>query len=183
MSDSAPCANVLGAVALVVTDQSAAALAEGARTAGTDLSASAASALSALAEFLDRPTLDQLRQVLGLTPSGVVRLVDRLAMAGLVTRGPGSDGRSRAVMLTERGQLAAGRLRSARLASLQGMLTGLSAAEQQTLHRLLGRVMGTIVEQKSGGPWICRQCDFAACERAAGRCPAQIAAKSKYDAP
>ncbi|MET0864051.1 MAG: MarR family transcriptional regulator [Nakamurella sp.] len=176
MTDSARCANVLGALALVITDQSAAAMA-----AGTDLSASAASAVSALAEFLDQPTLDELRKVVGLTPSGVVRLVDRLADAGLVSRGAGSDGRSRAIILTERGRAVAGELRIARLASLQGMLTGLTDDEQETLHTLLGRVMGTIVEQKSGGAWICRQCDLAACERAAGHCPAQVAAKKKYN--
>src|SRR6195952_5801055 len=102
MSDSAQCANVLGALALVVTDQSAAALAESALVEGTELSASAASALSALAEFLDHPTLDQLRRVLGLTPSGVVRLVDRLAAADLISRGPGSDGPAPAVVPTAR---------------------------------------------------------------------------------
>jgi DNA-binding MarR family transcriptional regulator len=175
MTDSAQCANVLGALALVVTDQSAAAM-----TAGTDLSASAASAISALGEFLDRPTLDELRKVVGLTPSGVVRLVDRLAAADLISRGPGADGRSRAIVLTERGRAVASELKSARLASLQGLLEGLTATEQDTLHTLLGRVMGAVVEQKSGGAWICRQCDLAACHRAAGECPAQLAAQRKY---
>jgi DNA-binding MarR family transcriptional regulator len=175
MTDSAQCANVLGALALVVSDQSAAAMA-----AGTELADSAASAISALSEFLDHPTLDELRMVVGLTPSGVVRLVDRLAAAGLISRGPGSDGRSRAIVLTERGQVVAAELKTARLAALQGMLGGLSPAEQQTLHTLLGRVMGTIVEQKSGGAWICRQCDLGACGRAAGECPAQLAAQQKY---
>ena len=174
---SAQSANVLGALALVVTDQSAAAIA-----AETELSATAASAVSALAEFLDRPTLDELRKVIGLTPSGVVRLVDRLAEAGLVSRAPGSDGRSRAIVLTEAGRAAAARLRNARMAALEGMLTGLTGEEQATLHDLLGRVMGTIVEQKSGGAWICRQCDLGACQRAAGRCPAQLAASKKYTA-
>ena len=175
MTDSAQCANVLGALALVVTDQSAAAMA-----AGNELSDSAASAISALSEFLDHPTLDELRKVVGLTPSGVVRLVDRLAAAGLISRGPGADGRSRAIVLTERGQAVAAELKAARLAALQGMLAGLTTTEQQTLHTLMGRVMGTIVEQKSGGAWICRQCDLGACQRAAGQCPAQVAAQQKY---
>jgi DNA-binding MarR family transcriptional regulator len=175
MTDSAQCANVLGALALVVTDQSAAAM-----SAGTDLSDSAASAISALSEFLDHPSLDELRKVVGLTPSGVVRLVDRLAAAGLISRGPGSDGRSRAIVLTEQGKAVAAQLKMARLTSLQGMLAGLTATEQQTLHTLLGRVMGTVVEQKSGGAWICRQCNLGACGRAAGECPAQLAAQHKY---
>ncbi|MGV2386825.1 MAG UNVERIFIED_CONTAM: MarR family transcriptional regulator, partial [Thermobifida fusca] len=77
-------ANVLGALALAVTDRTSAAIA-----AAAGQSVSAAAALSAMHHFLDRPTLDQLRRVLGLTHSGAVRLVDRLVDAGLVTRGPG----------------------------------------------------------------------------------------------
>ena len=40
-------------------------------------------ALSALHHFLDAPSVDLLRQVLGLTSSGPVRLLDRLHAAGL----------------------------------------------------------------------------------------------------
>ena len=57
-------------------------------------SQSAAAALSALSHFLDGPSIDVLRQVLGLTSSGTVRLVDRLEAEGSVTRRPGVDGRS-----------------------------------------------------------------------------------------
>ena len=70
-------ANVLGALALVVADQITAAAAQ---AAGQSLSG--ATALSALAHFLDRPSLDRLHSVLGLTPSGAVRLVDRLEADG-----------------------------------------------------------------------------------------------------
>ena len=49
-------ANVLGALALVLTDQTAHSVA-----AAAGQSISAAAALSALHQFLDRPTLDQLR--------------------------------------------------------------------------------------------------------------------------
>ena len=38
-----------------------------------------------------KASVDRLRQVLGLTASETVRLVDRLAAAGLVRRGPGAD--------------------------------------------------------------------------------------------
>ena len=102
-------ANLLGALALVITDQTAEAVA-----AAAGQSVSAAAALSALHHFLDRPTLDQLRKVLGLTPSGAVRLVDRLADAGLVTRGTGDDGRSRSVVLTEAGKRVAQQITAAR---------------------------------------------------------------------
>ena len=64
----------------------------------------AAAALSALLHFLDRRTVDLLRQVLGLTSSGTVRLVDRMAESGYVRRGPGPDGRSTSISLTGAGR-------------------------------------------------------------------------------
>jgi DNA-binding MarR family transcriptional regulator len=168
-------ANVLGALALVITDQTAQAVAVAAGQ-----SVSAAAALSALHHFLDRPTLDQLRKVLGLTASGAVRLVDRLAGAGLVTRGPGGDGRSRSVILTEEGQRAAERIAAARAAVLTSALDELSPAERQTLHSLMSQVMARLVRGKDAGAWICRLCDLGACGRAAGRCPAANAAAARY---
>jgi len=170
-------ANLLGALALVITDQSAQAAA-----AAAGQSASAAAALSALHHFLDRPTLDQLHKVLGLTPSGAVRLVDRLAGAGLVTRGTGHDGRSRSVVLTEAGERVAGQITAARAALLGGLLDDLSAAEREMLHALLSRIMASAVRGKEGGAWICRLCDLDACGRASGQCPAANAAALKYPA-
>ena len=72
--DPARAGNVLGALALGLTDR---------MTTG---SASDAAALSALHHFLRDPSIDLVRQVLGLTHSGTVRLVDRLAADGLVRR-------------------------------------------------------------------------------------------------
>src|SRR5262249_57478847 len=70
---------------------------------------SGAAALCALLHFLDRPSVDRLRQVLGLTSSGTVRLVDKLAETGYVGREPGTDGRSVSIVLTEQGRRAAQR--------------------------------------------------------------------------
>ncbi|WP_203927794.1 MarR family winged helix-turn-helix transcriptional regulator [Virgisporangium ochraceum] len=168
-------ANVLGALAQALTDRTAAAV-----TAATGHSSSAAAALTALDQFLERPTLDRLRLVLGLTPSGAVRLVDRLSAAGLVTRGPGDDGRSRSVMLTDRGRAAAAEVAAARSSVLRSLLADLPAGELAVLGRLLDRLMAGVVATKDGGAWICRQCDLAACERAAGRCPAATAAAARY---
>jgi DNA-binding MarR family transcriptional regulator len=165
---------VLGAVALAVADQTAQAV-----VAATGQSVTAAAALSALHEFLHRPTLDQIRRVLGLTPSGAVRLIDRLAEAGLVTRGPGADGRTRSVMLTEAGRRAAEAGAAARLTYLRDSLTRLTAAERETLDHLLGRVMAAVVDRKEGGAWICRHCDLTGCERSSGHCPAMNAAMAK----
>lgn len=168
-------ANLLGALALVIADQSAQAAA-----AAAGQSVSAAAALSALHHFLDRPTLDELHKVLGLTPSGVVRLVDRLADAGLVMRGTGDDGRSRSVVLTDAGERAAQQVTAARAALLASVLDELSPAERQTLHALMSRIMASVVRGKEGGAWICRLCDLEACGRASGHCPAANAAAAKH---
>jgi DNA-binding MarR family transcriptional regulator len=168
---------VLGALALAIADQT-----EQAVIAATGQSVTGAAALSAMHEFLDRPTLDQIRRVLGLTPSGAVRLIDRLADAGLVTRGPGIDGRTRSVMLTEAGRRAAEAGAAARMAYLRDSLATLSPAERATLDGLLGRVMAAVVDRKDGGAWICRQCDLTACERSDGHCPAMNAAMAKHAA-
>jgi len=164
-------ANVLGALALVVADRTSDAIAQAAGQ-----SATAAAALSALHHFLDRPTIDMLRRVLGLTPSGTVRLVDRLVEAGYVTRGPGGDGRSRIVTLTDEGRLAAERVAAARAAVLSGALVPLSLAERAALHALMGRLMAAFVRGPGATRWVCRLCDTAACGRADGLCPAANAA-------
>jgi DNA-binding MarR family transcriptional regulator len=166
VDDLARQANLLGAFGQAITDRVAAGTAD--------------AALSALHHFLDGPTLDQLRQVLGLTPSGAVRLVDRLAAAGLVTRGPGADGRSRSVVLTPAGRAAAERVSAARAETLAGLLGELSPAERETLHGLLGRLMAGVVRGKDGGAWLCRMCDIKACGRTEGHCPTANAAAVKY---
>ena len=172
-------ANVLGALAGTVTDQTVAAmsLAAGRATRG---STTALAALSAMAEFLDSPTVDGVRQVLGLTPSGAVRLIDRLAADGLVVRGPGADGRSRSVRLTAAGRTAADDLARARRAVLVTMLSGFSPDELAAMEGLLARLMRNAVYAKTGGPWICRLCDLTACDRAGGHCPAHTAALARF---
>lgn len=171
-------ANVLGALAQAITDQAAQAAA-----AAAGQSMSAAAALSALHHFLDRPTLDQLHQVLGLTPSGAVRLVDRLVEAGLVTRAAGGDRRSRSVVLTDAGRRVAEQVGAARAALLTSALDGLSPAERETLYALMSRIMANVVRSKEGGAWICRLCDVGFCGRASGHCPAANAAAAKYAQP
>jgi DNA-binding MarR family transcriptional regulator len=164
-------ANVLGALALVVADRTADAVA-----AAAGQSVTGAAALSALHHFLDRPTIDLLRQVLGLTPSGTVRLVDRLAEAGYVVRGPGGDGRSRTVTLTAEGRRAAERVAQARTAVLSDTLAVLAPADRARLAGLLGRLFTGLVRGPGATRWICRLCDTTACGREHGRCPAANAA-------
>lgn len=168
-------ANVLGALSLVVADRTADAVA-----AASGQSTTAGAALSALHHFLDRPTIDLLRQVLGLTPSGAVRLVDRLVEAGYVVREPGGDGRSRAVTLTAEGRSAAQRVAQARAAVLRDALAPLSPADRERLGDLLGQLFTGLVRGPGATRWICRLCDTTACGRGEGRCPAANAAADRH---
>jgi DNA-binding MarR family transcriptional regulator len=170
-------ANLTGALSLVIADQAADAVTEAAGR-----SESAAAALSALLHFLDRPSVDLLRQVLGLTSSGAVRLLDRLEESGYVARGPGADGRSASVTLTEQGRLAAQRVSDARATVLEGALAVLSPAERADFERLAGRVLVGMMRGPGAVRWICRLCDIGVCRGAEGGCPLGNAARERYPA-
>jgi DNA-binding MarR family transcriptional regulator len=167
--------NVFGALALIVTDQATDAVAAAAGRSDT-----AAAALSALLHFLDRPSIDRLRQVLGLTSSGTVRLVDRLAESGYVRRDPGADRRSTAIVLTEQGRRAAGQVSAARAEVLQRSLAVLSPDERATFERLTGKVLVGMMRGPGATRWMCRLCDIGTCRGAEGGCPVGNAAIERY---
>jgi DNA-binding MarR family transcriptional regulator len=169
-------ANLVGSLALAITDRTGAAMA-----AASGLSESAATALSALHHFLDRPSIDQLRQVLGLTSSGTVRLVDKLVDAGYVRRRAGADARSTAITLTAAGRAAAKRVVSARAAVLADAVAPLSDDERTTMAELVGKVLVGLMRPPGATRWNCRQCDTGVCRGSSGdRCPVGNAARAKY---
>jgi DNA-binding MarR family transcriptional regulator len=143
-------------------------------------SPSAAAALSALHHFLDGPSIDLLRQVLGLTSSGTVRLIDRLEAEGYVTRRPGVDGRSIAISLTPSGHRAATRVTAARARVLDRALDVLSPAERETLDTLSSKVLIGLMRGPGATRWICRLCDTRACGHDAGWCPVAQEARARY---
>ena len=168
-------ANLLAVLALGINDG-----VRRAEEAAAGHGAAAPAALVALNEFLGGASIDELRQVVGLTPSGAVRLIDKLSEAGLTRRGPGRDGRSVAVTLTHRGTAAAKRVLAARRRVSETALAGLSPSEQEALTPLLERLLQQLTsrrlaERASGksppGGWLCRSCDFSACGRRKGGCP------------
>jgi DNA-binding MarR family transcriptional regulator len=170
-------ANVVGALALVLADRQADAIGTASGQA-----ASAATALSALHHFLDRPSIERLRQVLGLTHSGAVRLVDRLAAAGYVERAAGADARGAAIVLTDAGRAAAVELSAARADLLEGALSVLTGEERDRFVALAGKVLGGLARGPGATRWICRLCDTGSCGNADGRCPARQAAVARLRA-
>ena len=121
--------NLLGALSLAVADRTTDSVAGAAARSITG-----AAALSALVHFLERPSIDLLRQVLGLTSSGTVRLVDRLERDGLVTREPGDDGRVTTIVLTPAGRSAGRRSprRAPRCSSPRSRHSGRRSARTST---------------------------------------------------
>ena len=168
-------ANLLGALSLVIADRMTEAMA-----AAGGRPESGAAALCALLHFLDRPSVDRLRQVLGLTSSGTVRLVDKLAESGYVGREPGADGRSVSIVLTERGRRAAQRVADSRASVLGGALAGLTADERQAFDRVAGKVLAGLIRGPGATRWMCRLCDTGVCRGAAGGCPVGNAARELY---
>jgi DNA-binding MarR family transcriptional regulator len=168
-------ANLLGAVALAVHDRMLEAITD--RPADSE---TGAAALSALDQFLAHPSIDQLSQVVGLSQSGAVRLVDRLERDGLVKRAAGADGRTTAVTLTVAGRRAARQLERSRLQLLDATLHPLSPEERETLAALLARVLVGMMRGPDATRWICRLCDLSACGRAAGDCPVERETRTRY---
>jgi DNA-binding MarR family transcriptional regulator len=167
--------NLLGALSLSVANRTADAVGDAAGQSET-----AAIALSALHQFLDDPPVDLLRRVLGLTPSGTVRLVDRLQDAGYVERRPGNDGRSVSLRLTASGRRAAKRVSGARAEVLQDALSVLDPGEREAFDEMVSRVLVGLIRGPGAVRWMCRLCDMKACGREAGRCPVANAARERY---
>jgi DNA-binding MarR family transcriptional regulator len=168
-------ANVFGALALIVADQ----MADG-TAAAAGRSDSAPAALAALYHFLDKPSVDLLRQVLGLTSSGTVRLLDRLAEAGLIERGPGADARSTAVSLTAAGRAAAEQVCDARSAVLDRALSALSPRERADFSALAAKMLVGMMRGPGAVRWMCRLCDTGICRGAPGGCPVGNAVRERY---
>lgn len=172
--------NVLGALVLGLADR-----VREATTEAAGQGSAAPAVLMSLLEFMDGSPVDGVSKVVGLTPSGAVRLVDRLAEAGYVKRFPGRDNRRVAVVLTGDGYRAAKRVLAARQTVLEDLLPDLSDEEQATFGRLCDKLVAGLTRRRMaereegrepGGGWLCRLCDLRACEREEGRCPAHNAA-------
>jgi DNA-binding MarR family transcriptional regulator len=172
--------NLLASLSLNLADESTRAL-----ESAAGLKGEAATALLALDEFLADAHVGRLADVLGVSHSGAVRLVAQLESLGMVERRPGSDRRRVEVRLTAAGRRSAAAARGARDAVVQETTRGLSPSEAAGLERLLtrlveARIAARVERRRDAGDspaWWCRTCDFAACGRPEGRCPAQVTAQ------
>lgn len=176
--------NLVGAWTLGVADRVTAAAAMAAGRAGQ-----APAALVALHEFAAGGTIDQLRQVLGVSHSTTVRLIDGLVAEGHVSRADHTDDRrSVALTLTPAGRRMARRILAARREAVVNTLEGLSEQERRSLMRLAEALTAQLVDLRlterdrgnaASSGWLCRLCDFGACGRRDGLCPAAERARAR----
>ena len=158
-SETQRTANLLGAAVLGLHDE----LKQTVETR-SGRSGEAPAALNALGH---QPGLsnDALSQLLGLTHTGTVRLVDRLAADGLVERRPAArDKRGVALYLTAAGKTVRREILADREAALVPLVSRLSVREQKTLASLLGKLLTAASRDDTHKLRICRLCDSGVCK-------------------
>lgn len=161
--------NLLAAFALAATDDMLAAI-----EASSAMIPGSAAALTTIFAF-PGGSLDTLRKILRLTPSGAGRLIDRLAAADLVQRrASSSDQRFIALYLTPRGRGVAKRVLAARRAALRRPLAALTAQERALLEPLLDKMLYAMTPGRERCDHICRLCEISACPQ--NICPVETAA-------
>lgn len=159
--------NLLGALAIAVTDRMNAAARETLKHAGET---PAALVLIGLEPGMSN---DRLRRILGMSHPGTVRLVDRLVNDGLVERrSSGRDGREVALHLTADGQQCRNTLLKNRMTVVHPLLETLDDSEQIVLSKLLHKILAAIPNSEIEMYTICRMCDERVCENCplSGKC-------------
>ncbi|MET7334507.1 MarR family transcriptional regulator [Nonomuraea sp. NPDC005650] len=158
-------ANLISALVVALADQ----LDEATRKV-TTLGPSGASALATILA-VPGEHIDQLSRVLGITGSGTVRLVDRLAAEGLVERRAGRDKRSVSLWLTERGTAVATEIVAQRRAVLRVAFASLADEQVGALTGIVEEVLARLTVSPDRADRICRFCDYHACPQ--DRCPVE----------
>ncbi|NJL21076.1 MAG: winged helix-turn-helix transcriptional regulator [Leptolyngbyaceae cyanobacterium SM1_3_5] len=156
--------NLLGAFALSLTDAMSAAMTDvgqGGETCAAIVSLGTEPGIS----------INRLRQILGLSHPGTVRLVDRLVAQHLVERRSGADGRTVALFLTSAGIDRRQVILDRRRSQLQLALNSLSSDEQHQLTVLLEKMLPHLTTSEQTADAICRLCEEEVCP--GDRCPVE----------
>src|SRR3712207_4553113 len=157
--------NLVGAFALAVADRVAAA---------TEAACGAGGAAAAVLVHLHRrpeTSVSDLAAVVGVGGSGGVRLVDRLATQGLVTRVPSpTDRRTVLLRLTATGTETARRVLDAREDAVRRTVAALDEEQRSALERLLPDLVSALPSSWTEVLRTCRLRDVAACRQSPG-CP------------
>ncbi len=133
-----------------------------ARMLGTDSPSTAATVLTL--HFHAPLTGTDLSRILGLSQPATVRLIDKLADAGMVARNGKSEGKAVDIALTAAGQTRAEAMLTARSAAMADLLRPLTDAKRQALTGLLDEILHDAVETGSQARFLCRFCDHGVCD-------------------
>lgn len=160
-----PTINLLGALALAVSDAM--------QEAAEDAAGHAGQGPAAIVSIGALPGLSvgELAGVLRLTHPGAVRLVERLVNDGLVEKGPAPDGRAVALKLTPPGKQRRRDILSQRARRLQPFLNRLSATERKQFDGLLRKLLNGLASERPSVYTLCRLCDAGPCMR--NECPVE----------
>jgi DNA-binding MarR family transcriptional regulator len=158
--------NLLGALALSVTDAVAHSIEDLLGAYGSDTFA------LVLLSHADALRTDVLTRQLRLAQSSTVRLVDRLERDGLLQRSIGEDRRIVMVSLTARGRRMAENILAARQDVLRDLVNKLSESERAALQAISVKLLANLTVDLASGEQNCRLCDEEACTLS--ECPVEL---------
>ena len=173
--NSARTANLLGALALALTDR----MTEEAETRAKHGAAAPAALVSVGVD--PGVSVGALAHIIGLTHSATVRLVDRLADDDLMERRACTDRRRVGLHLTRHGAARRRTILSGRERVLTEALAALPEDGQAVLTPLIETLLGVMTGNRPQADHMCRMCDEDACPGAT--CPVERAARRTEDAP
>lgn len=164
--DGTKAANMLGALAIVLADDLRAGINEA-------LGASGETA-AALILIGANPGLKiaEIATALGLTHSGAVRLIDRLAAEGLARKAPGADSRTVLVRLSPKGAARRRAALARRARVLARAMALLEPAEAEAFAAAIAKLLHGLLTRPDQGHRFCRMCDEGRC--APTGCPVDI---------
>jgi DNA-binding MarR family transcriptional regulator len=112
-------------------------------------------ALMNVVDLADGPSQQQVGEILGLDPSGLISVIDELEAAGLLERRRAPDDRRRhALVLTRAGRAKLAKAREASRKRGEELIAPLSEAEAQTFHDLLQRIASADdLDLRPGADW------------------------------
>ncbi len=154
--------NLLGAFAVAVTDLQGTAVDP---QSGIRTDAEALLAVHAR----PRSTVADVAATTGLTHSGAVRAVDRLAVRGWVERTPGADRRTVQLRCTPVGKRQAVQILERRAEGLQNLTRTLSPERAAHLATAMEELLSRMPRTRADAWRICRLCDHGVCGRV--ECP------------
>ncbi|GJM14608.1 MAG: MarR family transcriptional regulator [Pseudohongiella sp.] len=151
-------ANLLGAVAQLVSDRQAQAIDQ-----AVGLNGSSAAALITIGNAPEQ-RIDFLYKVLGLSQSATTRMVAKLETQGLIKRAQTQDGRTVSLVLSAKGKRTVKTILEARDKALFNCLGYLTAAEQGEIDGLLAKLLAASVIDEHQAFQMCRFCNGDDCD-------------------